>query len=68
MKIKATKSEIKECIINAMTKLVREGKTLRDENDWEKVDWEKRSPKRQKMKPQPKEKYKGNWEDEVDEY
>ena len=61
MKIKPTKTELQECIVNAVSRLIKEGKTMRDERAWgKKDDYKKRTPKHQKMKPQGKEKYK-NW-------
>ena len=55
MKIKPTKTELQECIVNAVSRLIKEGKTMRDEREWgKKDDYKKRTPKHQKMKPQGK--------------
>lgn len=61
MKIKTTKSELYECIINAFTRLINEGKSFKDSNWSKKSNSDQR--KRTKMEPQRKEKYnnKHNW-------
>jgi hypothetical protein len=67
MKLKPTKQELQECIVNAMTRLIKEGKSMKDEKDWGRGDnrnFSKKSPKHQKMKPQGKQKYKNNWEND----
>ena len=64
-----SKTEIKECMTNAVVRLVKEGKSLDrfdDELQLKKDNKFKKGVKHSKMKPQGKEKYKGKWTDDVE--
>ena len=45
--MKTTKKELQECIVNAVSRLIKEGKTIRHERDWGK----KREPNKKQEMP-----------------
>lgn len=65
MVIRPTKKELLECTTNALMRYIAEGKSNREnKRDMDFQNRNKKSPKHSKMKPQGKEKYKGNWKDD----
>ena len=68
MKTKVTKSELKECVKNALQKVLEENnKEFRSkkERDRERGDnFKKKAPKHGKMGPIKNDKYKNNWGDD----
>lgn len=61
--MKATREEIKECVANALKRVIAESRNRYDDDDYNYSGKDKRKgPKHAKMQPQKKEKYRGGWD------
>lgn len=70
MKAKITKSELRECVKNALQRVLEENDKefmSKKERDRERGDnFRKKAPKHSKMGPVKNNKYRNNWEDDED--